>query len=149
MPENYAGWHAPVAEGPMLMHVDRRALIAFAGGVVMLIASGALRFRGHGALAWLCMGAGIALVAFGVARLHRARPKDDPFRRFAAEAFLADPRSPLFCACGHELRHHTFRGDTLQCTRCDDRSCAVITPDETPPATPSREASSRSGDGRS
>lgn len=95
-------------------------LIAFAGGVALLLGSGYLRFRGLGGLAWVATAAGIVLVAIGIARIYRSQPKDDPFRRFAGGAFLADPRSPLFCTCGHDcgitrfVRTHSNARDAMR-----------------------------------
>jgi hypothetical protein len=110
--------------------VKRAGVIEVAAGVALCVGSGYVRFQGARTIASLFVAAGIALVIVGFVRIYRSRPKDDTFKRFAGTAFLADPRSPLFCTCGHELRAHKFHDEGLECQRCETKDvsnpCTVM-----------------------
>lgn len=95
-----------------------KSALQFGMATVALLLSGYLRYRGFQWAAWVAFLAGMALFAVVVRRVYRSR-KDDTFKRFAMGTFVADPRSALFCTCGHELRVHTFRHDEMFCSRCE------------------------------
>ena len=112
--------------------MKRNGFLQLSVGAIVLVLSGYFLVRGAAVMAWLTFVSGAVAVLNGVVLVYRSTRKDDTFNRFVAGALMSDPRSQLFCNCGHELHLHTFRDDELQCSRCDAKGlpnqCAISDP---------------------